>query len=119
MDALLNIGLPYLAGIYLVIIMCMISFSLFLAIIIVNLHHRRPKLGPAPQWIKTAFLEKVPRLLGIQLPKVVFNYSTRLPGFSADLLGLLNYIAMGPVQHNTIVTRVHNLCMCDFNKTLK
>lgn len=52
------------------IIMCMISLSLFLAIMIVNIHHRRPKLSPPPKLIKLIFLDKIPKLLGIKLPKV-------------------------------------------------
>ena len=58
------------AGIYLVLIMSMISLSLFLAIIIENLHHRRPKLNPVPKWMRTVFLKRLPKLLGIELPKV-------------------------------------------------
>lgn len=50
--------------------MGMISLSLFLAIIIENLHHRRPKLKPVPKWAKTLFFGRLPKLLGINLPKV-------------------------------------------------
>lgn len=61
-----------IVGIYLVIIMVMISLSIFLAIIIVNLHHRRPKLSPPPALVKKIFLEKIPRIIGMKLPKVSY-----------------------------------------------
>ncbi|KAF6024763.1 CHRNB4 [Bugula neritina] len=57
-------------GIYLVIIMSMISFSLFIAIVIENLHHRRPKLKPVPKWVRFLFLGRFPKWLGIELPKL-------------------------------------------------
>lgn len=50
--------------------MGMISLSLFLAIIIENLHHRRPKLKPVPKWLKSLLFGKLTKFLGIKLPKV-------------------------------------------------
>lgn len=57
-------------GVYLVMIMCMISTSLLLAIIGINLSRRKPALRPVPNWAKIVFIDKLSKCLNLKLTNV-------------------------------------------------
>ena len=48
--------------------MCMIASSLLFAIIGINLANRDPKMRPVPKWLKTVIVQRLGKLLRIQLP---------------------------------------------------
>jgi nicotinic acetylcholine receptor len=57
-----------LVGKYLLFTLILVNLSILLTILIVNLHHRKPKTDIMPKWMKWLFIDKLPKYLLIERP---------------------------------------------------
>lgn len=65
-----SLTLPLL-GRYLLFSMVLVAVSVCLAIIVLNLHYRKPSTHKMPPWVRRIFLRKMPGLLLMRIPKQV------------------------------------------------
>ncbi|KAM3721060.1 Acetylcholine receptor non-alpha chain [Dirofilaria immitis] len=65
-----SIALP-LIGKYLLFTMIMVSLSVFVTVISLNLHFRRPSTHQMPIWIKWLFLRILPKILFMRRPMLI------------------------------------------------
>ncbi|XP_067096961.1 neuronal acetylcholine receptor subunit alpha-4-like [Osmerus mordax] len=57
-----------LIGEYLLFTMIFVTLSIMITIFVLNVHHRSRRTHTMPRWVRTVFLELVPRFLCIQRP---------------------------------------------------
>uniref|UniRef100_A0AAY4EV84 Uncharacterized protein n=2 Tax=Denticeps clupeoides TaxID=299321 RepID=A0AAY4EV84_9TELE len=60
-----------LIGEYLLFIMIFVTLSIIITIFVLNVHHRSPHTHSMPSWVRSLFLDLVPRFLFIRRPPVL------------------------------------------------
>lgn len=60
----------FVAGKYLMFTMVLVTLSIVASVGVLNIHHRSPSTHSMPPWIKTTFLDKLPRILKMERPEL-------------------------------------------------